>query len=139
MGDVADADRVAEVLLGGGVEGGEGQDDQGHEARDGREPAGRQERGVGVALAPRRVGDLGDDGPELLVAVEAVVEADGVEAVAERAQLRRNARVGPVDVLVGDADDWRRLVRVALERQLPAVEDLAAADLVFRAARAEGR
>ena len=43
---------------------------------------------VGVALAPRRVGDLGDDRLQALArAVEAVVEADGVEQVAQAAQV----------------------------------------------------
>ena len=43
---------------------------------------------VGVALAPRRVRDLGDDGLEALAARrEAVVEAHRVEAVPERARL----------------------------------------------------
>ena len=49
-------------------------------------PARRED--VRVPLAPRRVRDLGDDRLDVLAGrVEAVVEADRVEAVPERAQL----------------------------------------------------
>ena len=46
---------------------------------------------VGVALSPRRAGHLCHDRLELVLGREAVVEADGVEAVPERAQLREQA------------------------------------------------
>ena len=49
-------------------------------------------RARSVALAPRRVGDFGDDGLDARVrGVEAVVEAHRVEAVAEVAQVREQA------------------------------------------------
>src|SRR5687767_13891816 len=47
---------------------------------------------VGVTLFPRRVGDLGDDGFDAcVVRVEHVVEADRVEAVAEKTQMGEQA------------------------------------------------
>lgn len=51
----------------------------------------RHRQHVGVALLPGRVGDLGNDPAQAVVTIEAVVEADRIEHMAEVAQMREQA------------------------------------------------